>query len=320
MTLPNFLIIGAQRSGTTSLYHYLEQHPEIYMSPIKEPKFFVFDGETPQFHGSSGTDESKARYEAIRKKSITNFDDYSALFRAVSGQKAVGEASPHYLYCPRSAQRIKKHLPEVKLIVILRNPVDRAYSNFFLKIQIAERQFLENFEQAVQDEKNRRVEDIWDGGKHYIRKGFYHSHLTRYYDIFDPKQIKVYLYEDLNNHLSHLMQDIFRFLNVNESFIPDTSTRFTESAHYIAQNALENSLLVKKWPKSLARTLLPNKVRSGIKQKLMSYFKSKNQDFIKPQLPTELRQQLIEVYREDITMLQQLIQRDLSQWLEIKKN
>src|SRR5215210_3583710 len=98
MTLPNFLVIGAMKSGTTALYYYLEQHPQIYMSPVKEPNFFCFEGR-----------------EDLDGKSITRIGPYRDLFRHVSSEKAIGEASHCYLYEPKAAARIKYYVPNAKL-------------------------------------------------------------------------------------------------------------------------------------------------------------------------------------------------------------
>ncbi|NEO03736.1 MAG: hypothetical protein F6K50_53185 [Moorea sp. SIO3I7] len=102
MTMPNFLIIGAAKAGTTSIYRYLKQHPQIYMSPAKEPRFFAFEGENLDFRGLG--DEKEA--DSI----VTNIDDYRALFKKVNNQVAIGEASTSYLYIAKSVERIKYYI------------------------------------------------------------------------------------------------------------------------------------------------------------------------------------------------------------------
>ena len=122
MTMPNFLIIGAMRAGTTSLYHYLKQHPQVYMSPVKEPRFFALEGEKP--------DPGRPTDERLMNHSITDIEAYRALFQAVSKETAIGEASPLYLYSPKAPERIRHYIPDAKLIAVLRDPVERAYSHF----------------------------------------------------------------------------------------------------------------------------------------------------------------------------------------------
>src|SRR3712207_4104321 len=131
MTLPNFLVIGAMKSGTTALYYYLEQHPEIYMSPVKEPNFF--------------SQENAA-------DTVTHIGTYEQLFKGASGKKAIGEASHSYLYEPRAAAEIRRYVPKVKLIAILRNPIDRAYSHFLHMVRSGTEP-LDDFAQALREEE-----------------------------------------------------------------------------------------------------------------------------------------------------------------------
>ena len=204
MTMPNFLIIGAMKSGTTALYYYLEQHPEIYMSPVKEPNFF-----------SSQEQENAA-------DAVTNIGTYQDLFRGGSGKKALGEASHSYLYEPRAAAEIKRYVPETKLIAILRNPIDRAYSHFLHMVRSGTEP-LDDFAQALREEevrihKERTFQD-------YIGRGLYYNQLKRYFRTFPQEQVRVYLYEDLSGAPISTVQDAFRFLKVDDSFVPDVSLR-----------------------------------------------------------------------------------------------
>ena len=146
MSMPNFLIIGAAKSGTTSLYAYLEQHPQAYLSPKKEPEFFSYEGREVDFNGPKGEEQAN---HGIKQHITANIEEYRALFRGASDEKAIGEASTMYLYSPQAPSRIKHYIPKVKLIAIFRNPVDRAYSTFsYLTLQ--GREPLSEFSQALQ--------------------------------------------------------------------------------------------------------------------------------------------------------------------------
>src|SRR5918997_438225 len=163
MTMPNFLIIGAMKSGTTALYYYLEQHPEIYMSPVKEPNFF-----------SSQEQENAA-------DAVTHIGTYQHLFRGVSGQKAIGEAPHSYLYEPGAAAEIRRYSPDAKLIAILRNPIDRAHSHFLHMVRSGTEP-LDDFARALQEDvvgihKERIFQD-------YIGRGLYYDQLKRYFNAF----------------------------------------------------------------------------------------------------------------------------------------
>ena len=300
MVMPNFLIIGAGKSGTTSLYQYLQQHPNIYMSPHKEPRFFAFEGESINFQGPG---------DLTRTKFFTDIETYCTLFQGVSNEAAIGEASVCYLHIPKASERIQHYLPNVKLIVILRNPVERAYSNF-LQLVRAGLEPISDFAQAMSAEEER-IRNNWSYRWHYRQKGFYYVHLKRYFDKFDSGQIKIYLYEDFNADSISIVQDIFQFLEVEDTFIPNTSQKHNVSG--IPKNkTLDKLIRYSNGTKNILKPLLPSKqLRQRIKTSLISLNFGK-----KPQLQPEVRRQFIEDYREDILRLQDLIQRDLSHWLK----
>lgn len=303
MTMPNFLIIGAAKAGTTALHSYLKQHPQIYMSPKKEPHFFAFEGEKLDFRGSGGDQQW------LNRAAITDIETYRAQFQEVSKQIAIGEASTLYLYIPRAPERMRHHVPDVKLIAILRNPVDRAYSAFLYLMQ-DELEPITDFAQALREEETR-IHENWVPIYYYQQMGFYYTQLKRYFDMFDQEQIRVYLYENFSTNPISILQDAFRFLGVDDTFTPDVSLR--ENVSGIPRNKVLNKFLVKPHPiKSILKPFLPE----GVRRSLMVSLKNRRNMDKPPRLPLELRRQLIEVYREDILKLQHLIQQDLSRWLE----
>jgi len=263
MPIPNFLVIGAAKAGSTSLYAYLNQHPQIYMSPLKEANFFAVEGEKLAFCGPGDQDY-------INRFSITDIKEYCDLFQKVSDEIAIGEVSPLYLYSSKAPERIQHYIPDAKLIAVLRNPVARAYSAF-LHLVRDRREPLRDFAQALQEE-SARIANHWEFIWHYQQAGFYYVQLQRYFARFSPEQISVYLFEDFNLKPVEMLQDVFRFLGVDETFMTDASMKHNAS-------------------------VMPGNLS-------------------KPPLTIEVRQQLIGVYREDIYRLQELIQRDLSHWLE----
>jgi hypothetical protein len=299
MVMPNFLILGAAKTGTTSIYRYLKQHPEIYMSPAKEPRFFIFENEILQFNGIGDEIETAK----------TSLQEYQELFAKVRGEKAIGEASTMYLWSQKAPQRIKYYLPNVRLIAILRDPVERAYSNY-LHLKQAQREPLASFAEAIGQEP-QRIKDNWWPFWYYQNQGFYYQQLQRYFDLFAKEQIKVFLYEDLKTNPSKLLQSIFGFLELDATFQPDLSTK-TRKAPLIPKNKVLHSLISQpNFLKSFLKPLVPKKTR----QKIVEEIEQKN--LIKPQVSKEIRQQLIAEYQEDILQLQDLIQRDLSSWLKV---
>lgn len=305
MTMPNFLITGAARSGTTSLYIYLGQHPQVYTSPVKEPEFFSYEGVELDFDGPEGKERTNHK---IRQNTPAGIEEYGALFRGVSNEKAIGEASPMYLYSDRAPGRIKHHTPTAKLIVILRNPVERAYSQFSI-MSLLGREPLDEFAQALQAEE-ARIRNNWMWMYHYKNVSFYYSQLKRYFDIFERDQIKVYLYDDLKDDPLHLVQSAFRFLEVDDTFAPEVSTRHLPAG--TPKSEAFSKLIDKPNPfKTVFRSLFPQRTR----QRMIASLRNRNLAGRSPLAP-EIRNGLIEAYRKDIGKLEGLIGRDLSGWLE----
>jgi len=296
MTMPNFFLIGAQKAGTTSLYSYLKQHPQIYMSPRKEPHFFK---------GIHSEDQRRGGDLAP----VTDIGDYRALFEGVTDEKAIGEASASYLYSPSAPALIKRSIPDARLIAVLRNPADRAYSNYLFCVQMG-REPLASFVDALQSEE-RRIREDWGSLWHYRQKGFYYTQIKRYFDIFGQDQVKVYLYDDLRGNPFGMLSDIFRFLGVDETFVPDLSIEHNttglprnKSLYLLAKRLTANHPALDS---AVLDRLLPAAPRRYVKKRI----------FVEPPpLPAEVRRQLIDVYREDVLELQDLIRRDLSPWLE----
>ena len=299
MVMPNFLVFGAAKSGTTSIYKYLEQHPDAFMSSFKEPGFFAFEGEKPTLNGPGAQ-------KWVDKWVVTDLESYQKLFMDYKGEKAIGEASPYYIYYEKSAPTIYKHVPNMKLIAILRNPVDRAFSNYVWAVRDRAEK-LTNFQDALAAEENR-IKENWGPKWHYKNQGFYYNQLKPYYELFAPEKIKIYLYENFVAEPVAVMQDIFRFLEIDDNFIPDMSRKHNTSL--IPRNKSWHQFLDKPNPiKDIIKPFLPLKFRQNLKQD------AKEKNLFKPSLDSELRQQLIIEYQEDISKLEDLIKQDLSRWL-----
>jgi hypothetical protein len=302
MTLPNFILIGAAKSGTSSLYYYLKQHPQVYMPASrdqKEPDFFTLEGKSREQLGPFG--------KFTMHNAITDLASYEALFEGVQDELAIGEASTSYLYSEKAAHRIHHYIPDAKIIAILRDPAERAFSHFLFSLSNG-REPNHNFAQTLKEE-DRRVAEGWSFQWHHKRRGFYFKQLQPYYQLFGSEQIRVYLYEDLINQPIGLTKKIFEFLKVDDTFSPDTTKKHNPTA--VPKNQTLNTLLNR--PNLLKDTIkhfIPKSFRQIISEPL------KKQNLGKPELSKEVRKQLIAEYREDILKLQELIDRDLSNWLK----
>jgi hypothetical protein len=297
MSLPNFLIIGAAKAGTTSLYYYLKQHPQIYMSPIKEPRFFAFKDKKPNFQGPAC---------GINQTSITNYQDYYALFKDVQNEVAIGEASTIYLYSTIAAKQIKQDIPGIKLIIVLRDPIERAYSSFSHLTRDGYETL--SFINALKEEE-KRIANNWSHLWHYKNGGFYYAQVKQYLEIFAPEQIKIYLYEDLKYNPQLLIQDVYQFLGVDPNFLPDLAKQNISGKP--KSRLLVHLFKRDNYLKSFFKPFLTKQIRDLVRNKIIQINMKE-----KPDLPSKIRQDLINVYRKDMLNLQDLIQRDLSAWLK----
>jgi Sulfotransferase family len=234
--LPNFFIAGAPKSGTTSLYHYLDQHPEIFMSPVKEPNYFASEIRLSHFseHLRPRAERDVAPLRAyldgpMREKRfgglVTEWHDYLKLFRDADGRKAIGESSVCYLWSESAARNIRRSIPDARIILVLRNPADMAFSMYLhhMKSEPANLTFREAIQLGLQQRGG--TIDYWHP---FLDMGLYYKQVKRYLDIYPPKQIRTYLYEEYQAEPERVLADIFRFLNVDPDFSPDMSDRYLE--------------------------------------------------------------------------------------------
>lgn len=294
--LPNFLIVGVAKSGTTSLYHYLKQHPQIFMSSIKEPYFFSFIDQKPNFNGPF----DGATNEII----ITDLKNYEELFRNVNSEKAIGECSNSYLYFPQSAKNIKKYIPNCKIIIILRNPVDRAYSHYMQSKMIGHENL--SFKEAISKEKER-LRLNWRWHYQYTSESMYYEQVKRYLELFGKEKVKVYLFDELKNNPFDLIKDIYKFLNVNSNFKPSVDKVYNPSG-IVRIRLLQNLAIHENEIKTIFKKIIPTKIRPILK----NFIRSAN--IKKYSMPIDVREYLEDLFTKDIIKTEQLIERDLSIW------
>jgi hypothetical protein len=230
-------------------------------------------------------------------------DEYQNLFAGVKSEKAIGEISPGYLW-RGEAENIKRYLPDVKLIAVLRNPVETVYSSYMMRVRDGLESCVD-FQEAIKNDEQKKLENPVVGG--YLEKAFYYSLLVKFYNLFPRERIRVYLFDDLKNSPNEMLKDLFQFLEVDEYFKVDLSQKHNSSG------VIKNPVLRHLWTKSnslrdFVRPLLSEKIRH-------TAFEWVVRDMTKLPLKKEMRRELIEVYRDDINKLQGLIQRDLSGWL-----
>jgi hypothetical protein len=275
--LPNFFIAGAPKSGTTSLYHYLSQHPEIYMSPIKEPHYFASEIRLERFaEGRRPEAEQDARAlrayldGPMREKRfggvVTEWRDYLKLFQQADGQKAIGEASVCYLWSESAATNIRGAIPDARIILVLRNPVEMAFSMYLQTVKSGALRctFREAIEMGL-EQRGGRIDLLHP----FLDLGLYYEQVKRFLTTFPEERVRIYWYEEYQANPARMLADVFRFLEVDANSSLDLSQRYLEAG-------------------------VPNVV-----------------------LDPDDRAFLTEFYRDDVRKLAGLSNRDLSGWCEV---
>jgi hypothetical protein len=290
--LPNFIVVGAAKSGTTSLYWYLNEHPAVFMSPIKETNFFAYglDDRGQLLYGDP----------EVHHFPVTSLPEYEALFASAGAARAIGEASPIYLECPQAAGRIRELIPTARIICSLRHPVDRAYSDYQMYLRHRGRR-LDPVGDLTRDAPWARPDSRW------LRIGRYYEQLSRYYDAFPADQIRVWLFDDLRQHAIGVAQDVYQFVGVDPGFVPDVSTLHAIGgmpASRLVENALTNRTVA-----AVAKRWLPVRVAHWVRR-----MRARNMQKA-PALPPELRKELTLPLRDEIQKTSALIGRSLDHWL-----
>ena len=304
MTFPDFLIIGAAKSGTVSLYHYLGQHPQIFMCPVNEPNFFALDGFDVDNHFKGPGDRA-----AVDSHCVQDLAAYKALFEKARPGQRLGESSPLYLYSAHAAERIRYYVPHVRLIAVLRQPTSRAHANF-RHYRIAGIEPITRFEQALAAEEARRAQrwgpwPFWS----YRDVGNYAEQLQRYYALFDRDQIMVCLYDELRDDAVALLQRMYAFIGVDSQFVPDTSVQHNVGSRPRAR--FLHRLMTQSNPfKTTIKRALPDRPRLWLREWLGRL----NEERLA--LDPMLRRQLNRDYAPGMQRLQALIEQDLTPWFD----
>jgi hypothetical protein len=292
LTLPNFIIIGAAKAGTTALYWYFAEHPDVFMSPVKETFYFAYglDASGQLLYGDPD----------VHRFPVRTLAEYEALFAGAGGAKAIGEASPIYLECPQAAGRIRERIPAARLICVLRHPVERAYSDYLMYLRRRGRQF-DPATELKPDAAWARPDSRW------MAVSRYHDQLARYYDLFHREQLHVLLFGDLRRQPVETVQGMYRFVGVDASFVPDFDT-----PHNVGGTPA-SPLLERMFTSRAIRSALEPWMPRGA----ANWFRRLRTRAMRkaPALPGELKAELTSRFRDDIIRTSHLIGRDLNHWL-----
>jgi hypothetical protein len=309
--LPNFFLAGAPKAGTTSLYHYLCQHPEIYMSPIKEPNFFAAEIRPENF--SAELRREAARDAPVLREyldgpmnerrfsgMVTDWEDYLRLFANAGHQTARGEASVCNLWSPTAAERIAAKIPDAKILVLLRDPAERAYSQYLHGV--GNRSIRWTFREHIDRNQLHRTGHFCVYYP-FLEFGLYSQQLSRYLDRFG-KNVWIGFYEDWSSRPVEVYQDICRFLGVSDGVSPKMEMRYLEAQ---VPRAGAVAWLRRSGLWRTAARMTPSSLRPVLRRSLMrrpgSTMNPSDRDY------------LVDFYRDDIRKLEWLVGRNLDDWL-----
>lgn len=277
---PNFFIVGAPRAGTTSLYEYFKQTKGVFMSPIKDPDFFAVE-----------TDLDFAVLKQIKDKK-----EYLKLFENVKNEIAVGEASPTYLHDPKAPKLIHDTIPNAKIIISLRDPVERAYSYFLNLVNSGTTS--ESFSDCIRN----GIDSSSGYASQVIGGGFYYEQVKTYLEIFGRNQVKIVIFEEFVKNTREGLLEIYNFLGI-ESEPPGNSEKIFNPTRKprgkILEKVIKNQALRK-----IAKETLPRSSTSTLK----TIFGKKTE---KEPISNQDKKLLEDLYRDDVKNLERLLERAL---------
>jgi hypothetical protein len=277
---PTLFLVGAAKAGTTSLYEGLAQHPAIYMSPMKEPHFF-------------SRIEPASRWEAFFPH-VTDEDEYLALFDGAANEEVLGEGSTSYLWDRRAAERIKRVVPEARILIMLRDPIDRAYSQYWNDVRegLDRRSFLEAL-----IEEQRSGPGGWGVSSLYIDCGRYADQVARYLDQFGAR-VHVLFFEDFVRDEASAIAEIHSFLGVQRVTAGAALRRLNPAS--LPRNMVSGVLLASGGLRRVVRATVPRPVRNRLREALLK-------EASPPPMDPRARKLLAETYHPEVARLAQLL-------------
>jgi hypothetical protein len=301
MALPDFLIAGVPKAGTTALHAALSRHPGLYLSPIKEPKFFLTDGPPPT---KGGPGDALTYREHVWER-----DRYEALFDAAPPGAPRGEATPLYLYDPDAMRRIHRLIPDVKLIVVIRDPVERAHSNW-THLWSAGLEPVGDFVLACAEEE-RRIAAGWASFWHYTGIGRYGAQLDHAFSLFAREQVHVLRYRRLIDDPAGTLNGICGFLGVEGGVLSEIP-RENVTAHP-EQTVAHRAVSLGMRASAAVGRRLPGSAATAATHRLERFLQRGRRE--RQPLSWEQREAILPKFTADIKLLETVLGEDFSDWL-----
>jgi sulfotransferase family protein len=294
---PQFLVIGAARSGTTALYQHLAEHPGLFLTTPKEPHYFALAGTRPAFTGPGDR-------QTINRLAVTDPDEYRSLYRAARPDQVRGEASVSTMYYSRAVTRLRDEVPDARLVCMLRDPADRAFSAYgFMRTRGWEP--CAAFEEALADE-DRRIDAGWHHIWHYTAMGRYGEQLRHVLDLFPREQVLVLRHEDMVADAAAVLGRVHAFLGVPE--LPPTADPDPHRSGEPRIKFLSRVISTHHPLKRVVSPLVPLRLRRRLRRQIV------RRNIVRTTYGDETRRALVETFAADIHLLEQLTGLDLSTW------
>jgi len=300
---PDFLIIGAPKAGTTALHSALARHPQVFATTPKEPKYWLCDDAPPPHWRGPGDKHSQQEW-------VWRRTDYDRLFAAAPEHAIRGESTPFYLYSTSAQRRIAQELPDVKLIAVVRDPIDRAYSNW-MHLWCDGLEPVADFPTAFRLQ-DRRAHDGWAPFWRYRDLGLYGRQLDHLYGLVGEDRVLVVRYRDIVDEPAATVDRACRFLGIEQGHVghipKDNSRTYVEPGW--RPKALGPVVRGGAW---LAQFAPPEVWRRSYPPLLRQL--AGPGDHHRPRLTPEQREQLLPAFAEDIELLIKVSGQDFSDWL-----
>lgn len=289
MKKPNFIIAGFPKCGTTSLHHYLSEHPQIFMPSQKELHFFTYEILSKLKNGPKDG--------AVKKTQIQDPKKYLDFYRNVKNEIAVGDASPSYINYPNQFLKIKEYLEDPKFIIVLRDPINRAYSNY-LHLKREQRETL-TFKEAVNRE-NKRIKDKYSDFWYYKFNSTYYDKILKAKETF--KEVLIITSEELNENHVATMKKVYKFLDVDCNFITKRkSNRFNKGGYYKKNLFTKIIFQPSKFKNLIKKVIKPTPSLKILLARVASLFRAKTEE-----IDEETVLYLTKHFREDVKKLKSL--------------
>lgn len=299
---PDFLIVGAPKAGTTALHSALAQHPEVFMTRPKEPKYWLCDGAPPPAWRGPGDAHSQQEW-------IWRADEYAALFAPAAPGQVRGESTPFYLWSRGAHRRIAEALPDIRLIAVLRDPIDRAYSNW-MHLWSDGLEPVADFEEAFAAE-DERVRRGWAPFWRYRDLGRYGEQLEHLRRYVDPERILVLRYRDVVDEPAATVDRACRFLGIATGRVREIPR--DNSRSYVAPGWRPAVLGPMVRAGARLGQFAPPQVWRRLGAPLVDQLSGRDQA-VRPHLSAEQRRRLVPAFADDVDLLSSLTGADFSDW------